>query len=122
MIIILGAYEIDFKKILKYVLMSQSFILFAIITLSLLNIIPNVASYRSDNTIRYNLSFAFTTYSAILMYCITCEYLYYRERNIKYHEYIVLFLINLFIFFKTNTRFDLLCSTIIILFSLFSFI
>lgn len=114
LIIILGAKNIPFKKILKTVLIVEGSVVLSIIILALLKIIPNHTYYRyNGDVVRYSLGFSFATFPAIFIFCLTCYYYYIREKNIKIWEYFVIIVINAGVYIATNTRFDFICSLLI---------
>lgn len=114
-ILVIGCFNIEFRKIIKYTLIVEIIVISIIITLALTKIIPNYNYIRKiNNTSRYALGFAFPSYPAIFVYSLTCIYLFYRDKKVKIIEYIMLFLINLILFFATNTKFELVCSILMI--------
>lgn len=119
LIIVLGSYNIEFSKIIKYILIVEIVTISTIIILSLIGVIPNYEYIRKSTEVsRYSLGFAFPSFSAIFIYCITCIYLFYKDKNTKLIDYIILAAVNIAIFAITNTKFELACSLIIIAFSI----
>ena len=118
-ILIIGCRNIEFRKITKYLLIFEVITIATIIILSLIKVIPNYNYVRKiNNASRYALGFSFPSHPAIFVYSLTCVYLFYRDKQVKIFEYIILFLINLILFFVTNTKFELVCSILMILFSI----
>lgn len=119
LILIIGAYRIKFDKIVKYVLIGESFTILIIIILGIIGIFPNYAFGRNNqDVVRYSLGFEFTSYPAIFIYYITMLYLYYRKEKTKIIEYVILVAINVIIYKLTNTRMEIICSMSIILITL----
>ena len=119
LIIVLGSYNIEFRRIIKYILITEIATISMIIILSIIGIIPNYEYIRTTTEIaRYSLGFAYPSFSAIFVYSLTCIYLFYKDKETKIADYIILFVINIIIFIITNTKFELACSLIVISFSI----
>ena len=117
LVLIIGSYNIDIKKIMKYFYRTEIIILTTIIILSIFDILPNSLFTRNGN-IRQSIGFAWPTFPSLILFTLTCVYLYIKKTNVKMDEYIFLLLLNILMFIITNTRFELLCSILIIIMSL----
>lgn len=117
LVLILGSYGIDLKKVLTNYLIIEFFVLFFALLLCFFGIIPNYLYYKAGVP-RYSLGFGWPTYPALLFFTVTCLYLYLGGKKIKFYHYLILLLINVLIFLLTNTRFEFLCSVVAIIFSL----
>ena len=102
-LLIISSKGIQLEKVVK-------FWLFEIGCLMLLNHffyktgrIPDVFSYRSSG-IRYSLGYVFTSFSSNFMFHITVFYTFIRNKNIRYMELILLFLLNYYFYQKTDTK------------------
>ena len=112
--IIIGAYNIEFKKIAKAVLISESILVMIIILLSIIGIIPNRLYGRMGGLIkRYSLGFNYASYPSLFVWYFTILYLYLRHQKIKVVEYIMLLAANIIVYMITDTRNELLCSIIL---------
>lgn len=69
--------------------------------------------------IRHSLGFEYASYLSTYCFYGTLYYIYFRNKNIKNAELIVLFIINLCIFYKTTTKSAFFCSVLAILITLF---
>ncbi len=118
-IIIVAAKGTSFKNNLKVFFICETALVLLIMVLSLVGIIPNDYYIRPDiRVVRFCLGFAFATYPAIFVYSLTCVYIYLRSDRIKIYEYLILFVINLFLFFATNTRFEIVCAAAVMVLSI----
>lgn len=109
--IILGSYNLDFKKILKYVLIGEGICVLTIIILSVLNVISNRVFGRNNSEVqRYSLGFQYATYPALFVWYLTMLYIYLRGKKTKIYEYIILLLLSIILYRVTNSRNELLFS------------
>ena len=118
LLLILGAYKIDIRKTLSFFLKTELALFCGIIILSLFGIIPNELYYRSGE-IRYSLGFGWPTYPALILFTLTCLYLYLRDKKINNYEFIILLVVNICMYFATNTRFELISSILVIAMAIF---
>ncbi len=118
-VIILGAYDLEFKKIVKYVLIGEGICVLLIIILALCKVIPNRIFGRSNSKVnRYSLGFQYATYPSLFIWYLTMLYIYSRDKNIKIYEYISIGIINIIMYLVTNSRNELLFSIFIIFISI----
>ena len=110
---ILGAKDIDFRKIVKCYFNTNLTLLLLTIIYSLTGIIQNLIFFR-DEIRRFSLGIDYPTdlaayvFFLILAYC----YLYYSSLNFK--KYVSFFLISLITYKITNSRLDLILIILII--------
>lgn len=113
--IILGAYNLDLKKIVKHILIWEGICVLVIVLLALLKYIPNRVFGRSNSKAqRYSLGFQYATYPALFIWYFTMLYLYLRNKKIKIYEYIILLTLNLIMYRVTDSRNELIFSILII--------
>lgn len=104
LLFIIAAKNIPFKKIVKISLIEISLLVLFIIISSQLGIIQNYVFYRSDGTARNSFGFGYATILGNYYLNIVLMYLYIRDNKIKYFEYILLLLINFYIYKTTDYR------------------
>lgn len=116
LILIIGAYNIPFRKIAKSVLLAEGIAVFLIIVMSLANVIPNRVYERTNSDVaRYSLGFKYATYPAIYIWYFTLLYLYIRNNKTKYWEYGILLALNVVMYILTDSRNEVICSVLIML-------
>ena len=116
-LIILLSRHMENKKIITITMLTQAFALGIMIVLSLANVVPDYVFTR-DGVERHSFGFVYATFAPILMFFISLEYIYLRDTSMKLIEYIVLFLLNLILFYYTKTRmtFVLICAVLVFFF------
>lgn len=115
-ILIIGAYKVDFNKIIKWSIISEGILLFTIVILSLLGVIPNIEYGRANSeVIRYSLGFKYPTYPAVIFLGLTMLYLILKKDKIKLWEYGIILIINIALYVATNTRTEMACVVILII-------
>lgn len=113
--IILGVHDLDFKRIVKYIMIGEGLCVLFIIMLALLNLIPNRVFGRSNSKVqRYSLGFQYATYPALFIWYFTMLYLYLKQNKIKIYEYIILLTINVTMYIVTDSRNELIFSILVI--------
>lgn len=112
--LILGSYRLDFKKLAKTVLVWESLLIVLILTLAAFQIIPNRIYSRPDKTIRYALGFKYTTYAPLFVWSLTTVYLYLKKDKLQFYDFLSLFVMNLFLYFLTDSRNEFLCSVLLL--------
>lgn len=109
--IIVGG-NIDYDKILLTFILFSGITLIYTVILNKLDIAHNFITYNNfqinnfqiDLRIRSSLGFKYYSYAAQIYFYWVCAYIVYRKEKIKYTVLIILEIINLFIFYNTNTR------------------
>lgn len=93
----------SFKKIATLTIIESSILLLVVICSSYLGIIDN---YIFDNGYRRReyLGFTYPLFSSAILSNITCLYIYLRSKCIQSKEIILLFLINFWLYLKTDAR------------------
>ena len=104
------------EKIMNVALISISFILIFVISLRILNIIPDITEYmtRTDGSVRNGLGFYVANVASYHFITITLLYIFVRKEKITIVEMIVMYIINLAIFNLTKTRNSFLATNIAI--------
>ena len=112
-VLIVGAYGIDFKKILKIYLLEAVIITVISTIASLVDIIPNI-TYHKDGITRYALgSIWCTDYSAKFFFMILiCLYLY--SKKMRWFHWIGLLALSSGVFAVTFGRLDFVCTILAI--------
>ena len=110
-----GAYEIDFKKILKYTLFLEVFLLTITVLLSVTGFVPDIL-YTRGGIVRHSLGFRYTTYLAFLLLGVSMGWFYLRNEIAKWYEYVFFIILAALTFVLTNTRFEPICVIIVVCF------
>lgn len=113
-IFIFAAKKINFKYFLKYVVIFQSLYYGGSILFSKLGFLTNTISYR-DMHVRDNLGFAWSTWPVHGFLYIVSFYTILRNKRITLFEILSLELINMWLYFYTNTRSPFVLITIYLL-------
>ena len=117
-ILIIGSYDIEFKKIVKWTLISEIILFLIIVCACILKIIPNYVYSRKGSTIkRYSLGFKYSTSPSIFIFYFTMLYIYLRDKKIKKIEYIMLLIPNILIYYLTDSRTGFFCTVLLMLLS-----
>ncbi|MGL9918826.1 MULTISPECIES: hypothetical protein [Enterococcus] len=102
--------NIDFKRFIRNIVSLLSFFYVAVVLLAVLHIIPSDVSYR-DGSIRDTLGFRWSTWSVHGFFYIVAGLLTVRNSRMRGYEFLILELINVFLYYKTNTRSPFLLIT-----------
>ncbi|WP_311407285.1 hypothetical protein, partial [Liquorilactobacillus uvarum] len=94
---------IDLDKVISNYFWIRIIYFSFIIFLSLVNVLPNVVTYRAEGSPRYNLGFFWTSFSAYsFFFCIL--YLIWTNKKISNFYLIIITFINQLFFELTNTK------------------
>ncbi len=114
-IVAIAAYRTDFKRVLKYVLACELFVVCLIMLLCLLQIIPDRFYGRSgSDIIRHSLGFRYATYLGLFLFSISCGWFYLRWRKAKWYEFFAFVVLVLLTYILTDTRFESFCVLIVV--------
>ena len=117
--LILAAFDLDNKKILKSILIVITTTVSIIVILSLLNVIPNLTfTRRGSSVIRNGFGFNYCTFLSIYGFFLSIIYIYVRNKKMKLVEYIPLCIINFLIYYYTDTRNGFVCFVALLIFGL----
>lgn len=107
-LVILSAYNVDTKKIIKNVLTMQLAMTCLVIFASIFGITQNYAVPREDGNLRYSLGFAFTTNLSQIVLFATLLYCYIEDFKVSNTILFFLQITNLLIYYITNSRTEIL--------------
>lgn len=105
------ARNISFEKISKYTVLITSVMVGFVVLSSWIGIIDDFIEY-GENRIRHYLGFRYSLYSSALIFNITLLIIYSKNIYIKYREILMLFMINYFVFYFTNSRLSFVLSMV----------
>lgn len=105
------ARNIPFDKISKCTVWITSIMVAFIVISSWIGIIDNHVEY-SGGRIRQYLGFRYSLYSSALIYNITLLVVYSKNIYIKYKDIVILFLLNYFFFYFTNSRLSFILAIV----------
>ncbi len=117
LIFIYSSRKISFMKIAKFTVLITIFLLFLIIFSSKLGIIMNYISISKSGRIREYLGFRYTLFGPAFLFNITSLIIYIYKEKIKWVVIITLFIMNYFLFLKTNSRLSFYLSICLIIIS-----
>jgi hypothetical protein len=113
---VVGAKNINLRKLIKVDMALKIMIVISIVTLSLTGIINNYTEVRDGSEVlRYSLGFTHPNILASFVMVLILEWIYLIDRKKKFFEYIVVFLLILIVGKITDSR----TSSIIMILSLF---
>lgn len=96
--------NVDFNVILKPFLGFSSLILIGTIILNKLGKIPDYYIVGSSQRIRSALGFSYYSFAAQITFYFISAYLVYRNKRITYIEITLLAILNIYVYYYTNTR------------------
>lgn len=111
-IIMFAARNYDLKNLFRKHLYLTSFLAVMTIALSYAGVIDNRVFYRVGDRPRYSLGFSYTTFLSQLIFFATMTYVYLKDNQLKFYQYLLLMLFNISSYYITNTRNPLLMSFI----------
>lgn len=103
-LLIIASKNIPFKKIVKVSLIEISLLTLFIVFSSKSGIIENYIFYRADGLARNSFGFNYTTFLGNYYLNIVLMYLYIRNNKIKYFDYMLILIINFYIYKQTDYR------------------
>lgn len=110
---IYSAREMDFKRIARFSILISSIALGFIIISSFLGVIPNPV-FMHHGKLRYNLGFRGMLFAPLFLFNITTLVLYERGSKIKWMQILFLILLNVGMFFLTDSRLSFYLSLLIL--------
>lgn len=115
---VLAAYNVRSEWIIKFNFYIKTLMLFITVMMAKCGLLLNhIFANRGAN--RQGLGFAWTTYSPIMFFFISLEYMYLRKGKMKLAEYIILEGVNIWLYIMTNTTMTFALSTLaIVLFAI----
>ena len=117
-LIMLSSYKMNNEKTIKITAYTQGIFLLLIILLSQTGIITDYV-FDEDARHRYGLGFTWTTVAPITFFYFIMCFIYTNRRRIKWHHIIILEIINVWLYYKTNTRMAFALSSLFLLVVLF---
>ncbi|WP_137648354.1 hypothetical protein, partial [Bifidobacterium moukalabense] len=96
--------RIAFSEIAKITVMLQTIITILIVTFSGLGLIDNVSNIRADGTARVSLGFAYVTFLSYIFLNIVLLWVWLRNKNMRFSEYLLLGICNTAVFYYTDAR------------------
>ncbi|MFT9191475.1 MAG: hypothetical protein ABF470_10830, partial [Liquorilactobacillus sp.] len=119
-VFIVGAKDVDFKKIIKVFLCTVIMVLIVTIIAALSGFIVNVTIGRSlEATVRYSLGTVYPTDLAARCFYILLSYAALRKFKFSIPEYIATVAFSVMIYALTDTRLDFLLMLMVILVAVF---
>lgn len=109
------ARSIDFRKIAKFSLLESILLLLLVIFSSKIGIITNYISTEGGR-IREYLGFRYALFSPMILFNITALELYLHKDKFSPFRYIILFILNYYVYIKTDSRLSFYLSILLILF------
>ena len=100
---IIVGHNVDYLKIIKIAFFSICFNVSLILLFCFAGIIPNLI-YQNGNRVRQSLGFGYPPLLSNYVFYATLCYLYIKKNKITIPIYIVILIINSFIFIKTDTK------------------
>ena len=117
LLILVSSYDIDDEKIINNLWIMQIVMTMFIITLSVFGFLQNYYIMR-ENAHRYSLGFAYTTNLSQLILFAMLLNLYVKKFKISINEFIYIQLVNILLFFITQSRSEFIFVELIIIVSL----
>lgn len=114
-LVLLAAIKIDDKKIVKLNCLMQGMILFTCVIFSLIFKSLDFI-FDFSGRIRHGLGFTWTTSGPIIYFYFILEYVYLRYEKIKFIEYVILEILNIWFFIMTDSKMTFIVSSVCLLF------
>lgn len=118
-IAIIGAKNIDFKKILRFFLVMISSLLILTFIITKLKIIPGLVFNRGDGALRYALGTVYPSDLSARCFYLMITYALLRDYKLKLPEYIGLISITIWAYVVTDTKVDLILMVFFLLIAVF---
>lgn len=112
LLLIYSAHTIQQEKLFRFIFIATSIFIFIIICSFLVHILPNIFHMRNQYT-RYNLGFIYPTYLSKYLFFLTLLLINIKSL-FRYRNLIILFIINVIVYFLTNTRITFVLTTVLI--------
>ena len=109
------ARNVDFRRIAKFSLFESILLLFLVILSSKIGIITNYIS-TDGGRIREYLGFRYALFPPMILFNITALELYLYKDKFSPFKYIILFILNYYVYIKTDSRLSFYLSILLILF------
>lgn len=117
---ILAAKNISFRSIIKWAFVFGTIYLILIIFLSQLGIVTDLVYSRGVGTrARHALGTAYPTIVSMRFFYLVMYYLYLKKFKLRIHNYLIIFLLNILVYYYTDTRLDSYIIFIVLLVVLF---
>lgn len=117
-ILLLAGYKTDYKKIIKYTMLTQIILTTIITTISTLGITQNYSVGRGTEKLRYCLGFGYPTSLSQVVLFASLLYLYTKKFKVDFILIGIIQVINNCIFFITDSRAEFIFLEFIILISI----
>lgn len=115
LLLILGARNIDYKKIIRYYLVVVTSLTFFTIIASLLGIVDNLVFYRSEEgAARYAMGFVYVTDFCAHLFFLSAVYAFYRGKTIKIIEILGIAVVGLGCYLLSEGRNSTICIVLLI--------
>lgn len=105
-IMIVAAYRVDFKKMLRCLFIWEIILVIVLMLLSITGVIPDRVYYRGGQAIRHSLGFKYSTYIPLFFLTLSTIYLFLRKEQIKLYECITIVAVAIMIYVITDTRLE----------------
>ena len=109
-----GMHRISFKRILKCTFITSTLLFLILITLSILNIVPDWIYLREDGNIRHALGYDWPGNTAKAFFLIVLMY-FYKHNKVKNEDIALLFICTILLFCLTDARTDCLLCIVVVL-------
>lgn len=118
-ILIIGAKDISFRKIVKIFFYIELPLLLITIISSQIGIIQDLVYYRSDhNTYRHSFGVVYPTDFVAHVFFLCLAYMYIKGRDVKWYQIVIISLIAIITYYLCDTRLDSICIAMLCLLGL----
>ncbi len=117
-LVLIGAKDIDFHKILKIYIVVIGSVVFCAYAASMLGVIVNLQyepTGSSWHNIRNSFGIIYTTNFAAYIFFLLLAFFYLKGKDLKFYHYIGTLLFDAVIFYFCETRLDCLCIAVMVL-------
>ncbi len=115
-IVLLASKNIDVEKIIKISFFVQGTLFFIIVSMSQLGILGDYLFVRGEGQYRHALGFAWTTTAPILFFFFTLVYVYLKKEKESILVFILVELINIWLYIMTDSRMVFCLASIFVVF------
>lgn len=115
LLILFGSVQVDSMRTIKIAGTMQFCFLCIMIFLSRVGLVTDYV-FDPNNRMRHGLGFAWTTTAPIVYFFTMLCYIYIRREKISYLEYIIMEVINIWLYKMTDTRMAFVLSSIFLIF------
>lgn len=113
-----SARNLKFRHIIFTFFITGSILFIFTLGASYFQKIPDLIYINNGVKVRHSLGYTYTSFSSQVFFYLSCTYVFLRNKKISFAEGIIIELISIVLFLKTETRNPFLVTTLLVMFTL----